>query len=199
MPDAFWREQYMATYTRDEIKTAFISLLDERPFSKITVKDVVLKCGINRNTFYYYFPDLPALAEAVVAEVFVSIMQEKLTPQTIEECLDAIIRFAMEHRPTVLHLYRSTDRERFEISQWRVCDYVVEQYLNTVTEGRRISDEDRELLHDHLCSTFFGWVMDTLRSGLSQEVYVRFRRVCAWKRGHMEEILDRCEKEYKAF
>ena len=55
----------MAVYTRNEIKTAFVLLLDERPFTKITVKDVVLKCGVNRNTFYYYFRDLPDLAEAV--------------------------------------------------------------------------------------------------------------------------------------
>ena len=54
----------MAVYTRNEIKTAFVLLLDERPFTKITVKDVVLKCGVNRNTFYYYFRDLPDLAEA---------------------------------------------------------------------------------------------------------------------------------------
>ena len=58
----------MAVYTRNEIKTAFVLLLDERPFTKITVKDVVLKCGVNRNTFYYYFRDLPDLAEAVVEE-----------------------------------------------------------------------------------------------------------------------------------
>ena len=55
----------MAVYTRNEIKTAFVLLLDERPFTKITVKDVVLKCGVNRNTFYYYFRDLPDLVTTI--------------------------------------------------------------------------------------------------------------------------------------
>ena len=46
--------------TREAIINAFTQLLDERPLNKITVKDIVARCDINRNTFYYYFPDIPA-------------------------------------------------------------------------------------------------------------------------------------------
>ncbi len=96
----------MAVYTRNEIKTAFVLLLDERPFTKITVKDVVLKCGVNRNTFYYYFRDLPDLAEAVVEEDYGQVTEGSLDIHTLGECLDACIRFALEHRNAVMHLYR---------------------------------------------------------------------------------------------
>ena len=30
-------------------------LIKDRPFSKITVQDIVSECNINRNTFYYHF------------------------------------------------------------------------------------------------------------------------------------------------
>jgi len=30
-------------------------LIKDRPFSKITVQDIVAECNINRNTFYYHF------------------------------------------------------------------------------------------------------------------------------------------------
>ena len=39
--------------TKDAIAAAFFELLTERSLSKITVKDIVDRCGINRNTFYY--------------------------------------------------------------------------------------------------------------------------------------------------
>ena len=41
----------MPAFTRNAIIDAFLQLLDERPLSKITVKDIVDACGINRNTF----------------------------------------------------------------------------------------------------------------------------------------------------
>ena len=58
----------MPNFTRKAIQETFITLLDERPLNKITVKDIVETCGINRNSFYYHFEDLPALVEEIVEE-----------------------------------------------------------------------------------------------------------------------------------
>ena len=43
----------MANFTQKAIKDTFISLLEERPLSDITVKNIVETCGINRNSFYF--------------------------------------------------------------------------------------------------------------------------------------------------
>ena len=56
----------MPSFTRNAIIASFLKLLNERPLHKITVKDIVEDCGINRNSFYYHFEDLPALVEAIV-------------------------------------------------------------------------------------------------------------------------------------
>ena len=58
----------MASLTRKAIMESFIRLLDERPLNKISVKDIVEDCGINRNTFYYYFTDIPTLVEEIVRD-----------------------------------------------------------------------------------------------------------------------------------
>lgn len=46
---------------KQAIIDAFWELLEEKPLSKITVKDIVERCQINRNTFYYHFRDIPLL------------------------------------------------------------------------------------------------------------------------------------------
>ena len=56
--------------TRASIIEAFAQLLEERPINKITVKDIVNRCDINRNTFYYHLPDIPSL--------LVEMMEEKV-------------------------------------------------------------------------------------------------------------------------
>lgn len=47
--------------TKKIIKNAFWELLEEKPYNKITVRDIVNRCCVNRNTFYYYFQDIPTL------------------------------------------------------------------------------------------------------------------------------------------
>ena len=48
----------MASFTRKAIMDSFMKLVDQRPISKITIKDIVEDCGVNRNTFYYHFADI---------------------------------------------------------------------------------------------------------------------------------------------
>ena len=48
----------MSAFTEKAIVDAFVSLLNEHPLDKITVKNIIDKCGVNRSTFYYYFEDI---------------------------------------------------------------------------------------------------------------------------------------------
>ena len=45
----------MAQTTKKRIMEGFLQLLEQRPLDKISVVDVADHCGINRNTFYYYY------------------------------------------------------------------------------------------------------------------------------------------------
>ena len=45
----------MPNFTKIAIQQSFLRLLSQRPITKITVKDIVEDCGINRNSFYYHF------------------------------------------------------------------------------------------------------------------------------------------------
>ena len=45
-----------------------MKLLNEQPLSKISVRDIVEDCGINRNSFYYHFQDIPSLIEEIIKE-----------------------------------------------------------------------------------------------------------------------------------
>ena len=53
----------MANFTEKAIRSAFLELLDQRPLNKITVKDITERCGINRNSFYYHYQDVPTLIQ----------------------------------------------------------------------------------------------------------------------------------------
>ena len=68
--------QPVTSLTKRAIRASFLKLLNERPLNKITVKDIVEDCGINRNSFYYHYPDIPALAEEIVRDEAARIVQE---------------------------------------------------------------------------------------------------------------------------
>ena len=92
----------MASFTRKAIIASFLKLLNQRPLNQITIKDIVEDCGINRNSFYYHFEDLPDLVETVIQEEADRIIAEHAAVSSLEECLDIALDFALNNKKAVL-------------------------------------------------------------------------------------------------
>ena len=104
----------MPNYTRKAIRDSFIRLLNEKPLNQITIRNIVDDCGVNRNTFYYYYQDLPQLIESIVNEDADRIIQEYPTLNSMEECLDAAVSFSLKNKMAVLHIFKSVNRNIYE-------------------------------------------------------------------------------------
>jgi len=60
------KEYRSAIRSRRLINQAFLELLREKPFEKITVTDIVKRADINRSTFYAHYPDVRGLVEVLL-------------------------------------------------------------------------------------------------------------------------------------
>lgn len=136
----------MASFTRKAIMDAFIRLLEERPLSRITVKDVVEACGVNRNTFYYHFEDIPSLIEAIIREDTARIMQEHTSIASIEEALQIAVDYILRNRRAALHIFRSGSRDIYEHYLMEICRHGVETYFAPLLDGQPIDPTDREII-----------------------------------------------------
>ena len=63
------KEYRSAVRSRRLIRSAFLELLRQKPYEKITVTDIVALADINRSTFYAHYPDVRGLVEEIVNEV----------------------------------------------------------------------------------------------------------------------------------
>ena len=75
------------TLTKRAIKESFVNLLNERPLNKISVRDITDKCGINRNSFYYHYQDIPALMEEILTEQIDDIIEKYSGTDSLDEFL----------------------------------------------------------------------------------------------------------------
>lgn len=165
----------MPNFTRRAIKESFLKLLNQRPLNQITVKDIVEDCGINRNSFYYHFSDLPALVEEIMAEQVSAMVENHPTVDSVQEGSDAIVEFVMHNKRAIYHIYNSVSRDVFERHLMEVCRYVVTTYLDGMLEEVEGADRDA-ILRFHRCACF-GSVIDWLNGGMKDDVSDYFRRI----------------------
>ena len=165
----------MPNFTRRAIKESFLKLLNQRPLNQITVKDIVEDCGINRNSFYDHFSDLPALVEEIMAEQVSAMVENHPTVDSVQEGSDAIVEFVMHNKRAIYHIYNSVSRDVFERHLMEVCRYVVTTYLDGMLEEVEEADRDA-ILRFHRCACF-GSVIDWLNGGMKDDVSDYFRRI----------------------
>ena len=56
-------------YTRQAIRETLLELMEEKPFSRVTVTEVCRKAEMNRGTFYLHYLDLDDVLDDLIAEM----------------------------------------------------------------------------------------------------------------------------------
>lgn len=187
----------MGGFTKQAIRNSCIKLLNERPMHQtITVKDIVEDCGINRNSFYYHYQDLPSLIAAIFTEEADKLIHDHPRIDTVEDGVRTAISFALENKKAVLHIHCSANRELFEQYLWRICEHIAEAYINTAFSEYKISEQDKQTIIRFQKCECFGIIMDWLNKGMDTDIINDIHRICELKRGTTEEMFRRCEADF---
>ena len=166
----------MSSFTETAIKSSFLKLLDQKPLSSITVKDIVEDCGINRNSFYYHYHDIPSLLEEMITDEATKITSEYRTFDSIEDCLAATVDFALEHRRAVLHIYTSISRDVYEDYLWKILMHLITEHFDMLCKDIKVKDEDREIIVSATVCQCFGMIIKWMREGMTDDIRSRFAR-----------------------
>jgi len=160
--------------TRTAIQQAFLQLARENPADKITVTYIVTRAGINRNSFYYYFEDLPGMIEITVQELFErTILQNR--PQTFQECVDALADIMSQNRSACMHLFRSRSRIDMQLYYHRVCGFVVRTFLESVEYlGKFHTPEQKEAIAQYYKCLLLGLMTEWMAGGMRGDVKKSF-------------------------
>ena len=181
----------MVSKKRNAIMESVLRLLDERELNKITVKDIVDECGINRNTFYYHFEDISALIEAIIIREVDRIMTQYRDISSMEECIEMAMGLVSDHKSAIYHIYHSSNRDFLERRLMEICKYAATQFVEKTAGDQTIRTEDCDIIIQAYKCELFGLVIDWLNSGMPEGIEERFLRLCELRKGSIETMLKR--------
>ena len=168
----------MPPYTRKAIEQSFLKLLNQRPLSQITVKDIVEDCNVNRNSFYYHFQDIPSLLAEVIRDR-IDLMIDKIPEEfTLEEGMEIILNEIASNKKAFRHIWSSSNREYYSKSLIRACEYMIRRYVETRNYDISITDEKKELIISFLKFEVFGQIVCWLDDDMSFDLVEYGRKIC---------------------
>lgn len=181
----------MAQQTKKVIRETFVALLNERPLDKISVVDIAERCGINRNTFYYYYCDIYDLLSEVL-----QLEMEKLAARSVNAatwqnaCLDSLA-FVRENRRAIYHLYNSTNRDLLERYIFDAAYPTMRAGICRTAEGLDVREHDVDLLAKFYTAALQGLVAHWLRCGMKTDVEQEIAEIDRFISGNLRATLER--------
>jgi AcrR family transcriptional regulator len=185
-------ENQMSNLMKKAIKASFLKLLDERPLTRITVVDIAAYCGINRNSFYYHYHDIPSLMEEIIRDETDNFIRAYPDISTLDECVDAVFSFILENRRSISHIYHSVKREVFEQYLMSVCSYVVRTWYDSVwlKTGAGADPAGSELMLRFIRYELFGACIDFMNQNMPAGAAGEAKKLLALSRRIFEPAAD---------
>ena len=178
-------------YIQRAIEASFLRLLDERPFEKITVKNIVDDCGLTRNTFYNYFEDTYDVVDGLLRTLVCDVVNSDEAPESLVETMRPVMQFAREHPRAISHLYRSSKREELMLCFDKMFELMAERLCADSVRAQRMDAADEALMVQacrFLLSGFFGqWIAKGMDEPL-EETLARIERILHRQRNETEGL-----------
>ena len=108
----------MPKSTKNQIVSTLAELLQTKRLDDITVTELVERCNISRQAFYYHFSDLYGVVDYGIQQFLEEL--ELPSPDRWRAALEKTLTLLRENRALVLNVYRAYERSYVEhdLRQW---------------------------------------------------------------------------------
>ena len=167
-------EAYTLKYQAASLKTkralaeSLKKLMRAKPFSKITVTEIVNDCVVNRKTFYYHFEDIYALLRWIFEEEAVNIIRKFYLLNDYDEAMEFIYEYISENQDLLRNAYDAFGS--VELSSFFHMSFVGlnESLIESVEQKmhKRLPERTREYLCEFLTEASAGLLLNIISGNM---------------------------------
>lgn len=156
------KQKEISLATKKALAAALKKLMVNKPISKITVRELVAECGINRNSFYYHFEDIYALFKWMVESEAVEIVKQYDLMMDYHEVVSFVLDYVENNQYLLTNAYNAIGQaglKRFLYLDFISClDNLIDQGARM--QGVELDADYREFLCAFYAEAIAGTLLD---------------------------------------
>ena len=182
----------MAIVTKKALAQSLKNLMKKSTLDQITVKDVAVDCGVNRQTFYYHFKDIYDLIEWIFKiEALESIAQYK-SYGTWQQGFLIIFEYVGENLEFCTNCINSKAREPMELFFYNAVFDLLIGVVNEVVKGTAVQDRECRFIAKFYSYAFIGIVTQWIREGAQERPKDILEDINRLIEGDIKKSMDKC-------
>lgn len=184
----------MAQMTKLALAQSLKQLMAERTLDKITVKEIVARCGVNRQTFYYHFKDIYDLLEWMFVnegQEFSRRFPNMRTNDDGESAIRNMCSYLSDNKSMVMNIYHSLGRELLDRYLCRQMAKLLHANLSSRVQVYGVKEDDLNYLIGFYKHAFVGSLLDWVHEGLPGETEEIVEKMLPVLQGAFDAALKR--------
>ncbi len=183
----------MANGTKEALASALRQMMTVKPIDKVTVKDIVEICGVNRQTFYYHFNDVDDLLEWMFEQDSDKVFPREVVREHWLDDMMTYIDYLVSNTAFTLNVYNSSSR-RYMLGYLRKrMEFCIRRYAELVSEGISIDRQDFEFIVAFYTTCTTGFISQWMDSDMSLSKEMTRERILKVMDQSIENMLLRFE------
>lgn len=156
--------------TKKALSQAMKELMAERPMEKIKIGDIVERCHMNRQSFYYHFKDKYDLVNWIFYTDFFAEIQDSLD-KTSGDLMGKICEFFYKNRVFYSNALKVTGQNSFSEYFTEVLHQIILSYVNESCADDEDKDFYTEFYADAIRVSITRWLLQGAK--IEPHEYVR--------------------------
>ena len=183
--------------TKEIIIDAFWQLLEEKPFNKITVQNIVERCALNRNTFYYHFQDIVDLVEWICIEDADKNLKEKGKFNSWQENFLSIFETIKKDKPFIINICRSVPLDILINYLYKLVYPLIYDVVNDKAKDKVVREEDKVFIANFYKYALVSEVLEWIKNDMKEDPQVIVNKISILLKGTIDQALNNLRKDNK--
>lgn len=168
-------------------------IMKTRPLSKVSVKDIVNDCNLNRQTFYYHFKDIYDLVEWIYKKEAVEGIENYKSYETWADGFYKIFLYIENNKEFCYNTLNSLSRTHLDMYLFSVINNLLMEVIEEISININVKECDKKFIADFYTHAFAGLVIQWMKDGMKEEPEVLIEKLKYLIEGSFIRALNKYE------
>lgn len=156
-----------STITKKAIADGFKSIMEKKPFEKITISDITSSCGLNRQTFYYHFQDKYELLNWIFYNEAITVFTDGLDFDNWSEQLLKMLIVIKNNSKFYTNALNTEYGNEFRNYLFSISSKLFNEVIDKIRNGY-IEDSDKKFISDFFAYGIAGSIIKWVTTGMKE-------------------------------
>ncbi len=181
--------------TKEALAKSLKKLMMKTELNKISIKNIVDDCGVNRQTFYYHFIDIYDLLEWIYKTEAIESISECKSYETWTEGFYKIFVYIENNKEFCMNSLNSLGRNHLDNYIYSVTNDLIIGVINEISEGMIVEDSDKQFIAYFYTVAFTGLVVKWMYNGMKERPAKIIENLSELIEGNFLRALERYSKK----